>query len=370
MKKYILHILILVVFIGFLGRTTQTYAVLCDDFGQPAGCVDSTPNTTCTPDDNGTIPEGCGGYQLLSPIPCPAGSPSCTLGSDGKYTFNNFDPTSTDGPNTKLGEYLNLMIKIFIGFCAVAAVGMIVIGGVEYMTSELISGKEAGKERIEHAILGLVIALSSYALLNTINPNILNTEISSMGNTSINVRIANSIYTKPVTAANTARCVPVASGPCATSNLSSTFGSRAEGMSKICNIESGGNANAVSSTDIGTDGTPFSFGLLQINLLANGSVVQDSAGNSCANLFVLSNGSPIVGNNYIKVNASGRTYYDAKLKPGMESRYASCRDTLLNPQKNLEAAYRLFQQGNTPTFGNNPMFAWSGDVGVCSSAFQ
>ena len=41
------------------------------------------------------------------------------------------------------------------------------------MTSELISSKEAGKERITHALLGLLIALGAYALLFTINPELL-----------------------------------------------------------------------------------------------------------------------------------------------------------------------------------------------------
>ena len=71
------------------------------------------------------------------------------------------------------GNYLNIVIKLVIGFSAVLAMLMIVIGGIEYMTSELISGKEEGKERITHAIFGLVIALGAFALLNTLNPQLL-----------------------------------------------------------------------------------------------------------------------------------------------------------------------------------------------------
>ena len=141
-------------------------------------------------------------------------------------------------------------------------------------------------------------------------------------------------------------------------------------MSKICNVESGGNANATSGTDIGTDGTVFSFGLFQVNLLSNGSVVTGSAGESCANLFTRSDGSAIVGGNYIQKNTSGKVYYDAKLKPGMQQTYNDCKATLLDPTKNTQVAGKLFQQGNTPTFNNNPMFAWNGDQGVCASAFS
>jgi cell wall-associated NlpC family hydrolase len=79
-----------------------------------------------------------------------------------------------------LGMYLNLMMNIFIGICAVLAVIMILMGGIEYMSSELISSKEAGKERIRNALLGLLLALGAWTLLNTINPNLLNTSFSSL----------------------------------------------------------------------------------------------------------------------------------------------------------------------------------------------
>jgi hypothetical protein len=81
------------------------------------------------------------------------------------------------------------MIKIFIGLCAVLAVVMIVLGGIEYMTSELISSKEAGKERIRGAVFGLLLALGAYALLFTINPDILNTDLSSLKDVKVDVTL-------------------------------------------------------------------------------------------------------------------------------------------------------------------------------------
>jgi type IV secretory pathway VirB2 component (pilin) len=95
-------------------------------------------------------------YQLLSPLP----------------GISSVDPTQT----TALGTYLNAMIQVFIGICAVLAVVMIVLGGLEYMTSELPGNKEHGKERITGAVFGLVLALGAYALLFTINPDLLKTD--------------------------------------------------------------------------------------------------------------------------------------------------------------------------------------------------
>jgi len=136
MKKFTIYILILITLVGFSSPVVQVNA----------------QSTTS--------------YQLLAPLPqlCPNGSSAtdkCTV------------PT-TNG----LGAYLNPMIKIFIALCAVLSVIMIVVGGIEYMTSELAHSKEAGKERIMQAILGLLIALGSWALLNTINPDLLNSEFN------------------------------------------------------------------------------------------------------------------------------------------------------------------------------------------------
>jgi hypothetical protein len=138
--KYTKYILILVVLAGLLS---------------PVGSVSAQTDPT---------------YTLLAPLKCANGSPNC----DSSGEFGTFDPT----PDDALGKYLNIMINLVIGISAVLAVVMIVIGGVEYMTSELISGKEAGRERITNAILGLLIALGAYVLLATINPKLLDTNIT------------------------------------------------------------------------------------------------------------------------------------------------------------------------------------------------
>lgn len=112
-------------------------------------------------------------YTFLAPLPCADGVPGCVGGK-----LITFDPTSKKGEtNTNLGKYLNIMIRIIIGLCAVAAVAMIVIGGIQYMTSELMSSKEDGKERMKGAVWGLIIVLGSYALLYTINPDLLNSDV-------------------------------------------------------------------------------------------------------------------------------------------------------------------------------------------------
>lgn len=88
-------------------------------------------------------------YKLLAPI-------------------GEFDKIETND----IWVYFNKFLSIAIGLAGALAVIMIIIGGVEWMGNDSIFGKTKAKERITSAILGLLIALGSYALLNTINPDL------------------------------------------------------------------------------------------------------------------------------------------------------------------------------------------------------
>lgn len=109
-------------------------------------------------------------YKFLAPLP---------------ELPESFNPTQA----SNLGGYLNLMIKLFIGICAVLSVIMIVAGGIEYMTSELPGLKSAGKERIIQAILGLLLALGAWTLLYTINPDLLNSDLKSLEKVEVSVQL-------------------------------------------------------------------------------------------------------------------------------------------------------------------------------------
>ncbi|MCX6754986.1 MAG: M15 family metallopeptidase [Candidatus Nomurabacteria bacterium] len=112
-------------------------------------------------------------YYPLAPLPEVGVECATNPDSNDPNNKNCVHTQPTDSNPCPFGDYLNALIKVFIGLCAVLAMIMIVIGGIEYMTSELISSKEEGKKRITGALFGLIIALSSYALLNTINPAVL-----------------------------------------------------------------------------------------------------------------------------------------------------------------------------------------------------
>ncbi len=123
-----------------------------DATNQPQG-TGANPTTL-----NDTNSQGSGNikndYTLLAPL-------------DGLEVFDTAQKCA-------FTEYMNKIIKLFIGICAVLAMVMIVIGGIGYMTSELVSSKENGKTQMTQAVLGLLIALGAWLILNEINPNLLN----------------------------------------------------------------------------------------------------------------------------------------------------------------------------------------------------
>lgn len=127
-------------------------------------------------------------YYPLAPLPgltvaC-GQDPDSNDPNNTNCIHTQIDPATNPCP---FGNYLNAMIKIFIGICAVLAMIMIVLGGIEYIMSELISSKEEGKKRITGALFGLIIALGAYALLNTINPAVLQICLNQLPNAIVTV---------------------------------------------------------------------------------------------------------------------------------------------------------------------------------------
>jgi hypothetical protein len=131
----------------------------------PTSDVKGTISSTITVVD-GTLPDPSI-YHFLAPVGCDPGTPGCV-----DRQLVTFDPSQKNA----LSTYLNIFIKILIGIAAVLAVVMIVMGGIQYMTSELVSGKTEGKKRIMDALIGLLLALAAVILLKTINPSLLSVE--------------------------------------------------------------------------------------------------------------------------------------------------------------------------------------------------
>ena len=107
-----------------------------------------------------------------------------SIKTNNTYTFLASLPGLGDSIKTSdIGSYFNTIFRIAIGLCAALAVIMIIIYAVQYMGDESIFGKSEAKGKIGTAILGLLIAIGSWVLLNTINPDL-------TGKNGVNVSVA------------------------------------------------------------------------------------------------------------------------------------------------------------------------------------
>lgn len=88
--------------------------------------------------------------------------------------------TGTEGSEvTNMALYISGTIKLLIALGAALAVLYAIIGGTQYVAASINpSAKKDAVERIWGALIGLAIILTSYLLLNSINPELVNVGFS------------------------------------------------------------------------------------------------------------------------------------------------------------------------------------------------
>jgi hypothetical protein len=86
--------------------------------------------------------------------------------------------------------YVQYTINLLIGLSAVVAVVMMVWGGVEYMYNASFQGKKDGLERAKNAITGFVLILTSYIIMRTIDPRLVEIPNSLVPQITINEYLA------------------------------------------------------------------------------------------------------------------------------------------------------------------------------------
>lgn len=83
-------------------------------------------------------------------------------------------PIDLNIPADDFGDFVVWIYNAIIFISALAAFGVIVWGGLEYLTSAgNPSRMQSGMNRIQDAIIGILIVLISYLILQTINPELL-----------------------------------------------------------------------------------------------------------------------------------------------------------------------------------------------------
>jgi hypothetical protein len=111
------------------------------------------------------------------PTECPAKYHYCYCTGESyqlAYKIPNPDPSKPPiGEVADLGSYVNTVYKYLLGISGLVAIVMIMIGGVQYVTSVGGGSISAAKERIQHAVIGLILLFCAALILQTVNPRLL-----------------------------------------------------------------------------------------------------------------------------------------------------------------------------------------------------
>jgi len=102
-------------------------------------------------------------YTPLAPLPC-------TTLKDSNVVPN----CTQDAKTTTLTNYLPGVFTLAIGLAAAMAFVMISWGGFTLITTDSVYGKQEGREKVWNAVKGLVLVLGAWAILFTINPQLVN----------------------------------------------------------------------------------------------------------------------------------------------------------------------------------------------------
>ncbi len=88
------------------------------------------------------------------------------------------DGVLPEGAVCDVNGFLNFAFKTLIGLTAVFLVIRLMIIGYEYMTTDTPFKKASSKDAFFSSLFGLLLALSAYLILNTINPKLVNNRIN------------------------------------------------------------------------------------------------------------------------------------------------------------------------------------------------
>ncbi|MDI6778048.1 MAG: pilin [Patescibacteria group bacterium] len=208
-------------------------------------------------------------------------------------TYFNQEKIPGAGQTGDFVEYIKQIIRFGFAAIGILALFMLSVGAYQYLMAAANLAKiESAKETISSALLGLVLGLTAFLILRTINPQLVNLQLSSSGGGTGGAGTAQTgTPGGKGTNYGNGNCVEVGSGPCSPENLAGTFGSAANQASIICNYESQGNQMKASKSDLCQDGRSFSWGLFQINLTAH-----NIGGLNCKDAFSAKNSACTVIN--------------------------------------------------------------------------
>ena len=107
-------------------------------------------------------------FCVLLPLSAQAGDFVGLVGIPG------IEPTG----DTDLNVYINALYRLSISLAALLAVIKIVAAGAKYMLSDIVPAKEEAKKDIQGALIGLLIVIGAIIILNTVNSDLTELDLS------------------------------------------------------------------------------------------------------------------------------------------------------------------------------------------------
>ena len=306
--------------------------------------------------------------DITNPIdttkPAPTSLPKYNAGVDQSIKDYLCTP---EGKGSDLFNCVNRLYRFSITAGVITLVALLIIAGYIYITSG-----EAGKTKAKSILLsgftGMGIILTSFILLNFINPQLVNIkpiqppifesadlpkceEIGFSADCIISEGGSKGqVFNAPTGKSGKAGCYNIEQGGCTkkTINACPEMAAQMDLALKVCNKESaGGNYSIKSSSDncreqTTKDALSFSIGLWQINML-------NSAGDFPECKDALKHVSP--GKECKVYSPYSPDQCTCKYGPKGRAGYDACVAALQNPETNTKAACKLFNSPRPNNWG-------------------
>jgi len=260
----------------------------------------------------------------------------------GSSTYSNQEkipgaPKQTDN----FVDYIKQIIRFGFAAIGILALFMLSVGAYQYlMAAGNLAKVDSAKETISSALLGLILGLTAFLILRTINPQLVNLQLQSPGGGTgggTGTTTGGAPYTGPTGSGD---CSPW-QGACSQENTA-CFGQYAQTASAICGYESaGGNPNIPSSTDKCQNGQSFSIGLWQINMISHG----DKFGCNPSEIFS-------GGTKGECLDRRGKICYKWSCQVINEQKYDECVQKLKDPALNTQLACSMFNANKKTLFSD------------------
>ncbi len=272
---------------------------------------------------------------------CPVGEPGCAEA----YAPDNYGVC-------ELVQLSNNIVRFLIGLIAVLGALIMVYAGYLLVSSRgNVSQMERAKQMFSNILIGIVIMLSAFLVVNTVMSILVGSNTSLLNWNNIDCGYARDAGTSNVTfdpiTTHTNRILSdaeyavilssvssvslaSAAGACTDGNIARIWGNLSSQANCIITQESSCGASPISRSDIGADNNPFSFGAMQINTTVH--VIR-----GCGHLNI-----PDLNCH----DAWGGTDYAARVtNPAL---YQQCRNALLNNECNMINGRRIYREaGNS-----------------------